>query len=110
MAYLMRLTITVAQLSEAVRLTVSGSPAPPFLAILTRQLAVAENIIEVYATDDCPRAEVKNEAAIRLVGYLLEAPPVNPSRNVSTPESSFRNSGALSLLSRWHDLESSLVS
>ena len=105
----MPLTITVAQLSEAVRLTVSGSPAPPFLAILTRQLAVAESMIEDYATADCPN-DVKNEAAIRLVGYLLEAPPVNPSRNVSTPESSFRNSGALSLLSRWHDLESSLVS
>ena len=64
----MALTLTVAQLSEAVRLTVSGSPAPPYLAIVTRLLSVAEELIEGYANDDCPD-DVKNEAAIMFVGY-----------------------------------------
>ena len=73
----------IAQLSQAIRLTVTGSPAPPYLAIVTRQLAVAEDTIEAYANDDCPD-DVKNEAAIRFVGYLLEA-----SRHVSQPTERF---------------------
>ena len=96
----MPLTISVAQLSQAVRLTVTGSPAPPYLAILTRQLAVATAQIELYAPD--ADDDTKNEAAVRMVGYLLDAPTANPSRNVSTPESAFRNSGAKGLLSPWH--------
>ena len=97
----MPLTITVAQLSEAVRLTVAGSPAPPFLAILTRQLAVAEAQIEGYA-DDAPD-DVKNEAAILLVGYRLDAPKAR------TPQNAFSNSGAKALLAPWHDLVSAVV-
>ena len=104
----MALTITISQLSQALRLTVTGSPDPPYLAIISRQLAVATAMIESYANDDCPD-DVKNEAAIRLVGYLLDAPTVNPSRNVSTPEGAFRNSGAKALLSPWHDLVSEAV-
>ena len=103
----MALTITVSQLSQALRLTVTGSADPPYLAIITRQLAVADATITGYA-DDAPE-DVKNEAAIRLVGYLLDAPVVNPSRNVSTPEGAFRNSGAKGLLSPWHDLVSAVV-
>ena len=99
----MALTLTVSQLSQAVRLTVTGSPAPPYLAIVTRQLAVAEDIIEAYANDDCPD-DVKNEAAIRFVGYLLEAPAM--SRN---PQNAFTNSGAKSLLSGWHDIVTECV-
>lgn len=98
----MALTITVDQLSEAVELTVSGSPDPPYLAILTRQLAVAEHRIEL-AAPDAPD-DVKNEAAVRFVGYLLEAPLA--SRN---PVNAFINSGAKALLSPWHDLASALV-
>ena len=90
----MPLTITVAQLSEAVRLTVSGSPAPPYLAILTRQLAVAAAHIEEYAPD-APDA-VANEAARLIVGHLLDAPPGR------TPQSSFSHSGAKALLAPWH--------
>ena len=97
----MPLTISIAQLSQAVELTVSGSPDPPDLAIVTRELAVAEAIIELYA-DGAPD-DIKNEAAIRIVGYLLNAPFANPSRNVSAPEGAFRNSGAKPLLSGWHD-------
>ena len=90
----MPVTITIAQLSEAARLTVSGSPAPPYLAIVTRQLAVATAHIEEYAPD--APADVQNEAAIRFVGHLLDAPPGR------TPQSSFSHSGAKALLAPWH--------
>ena len=104
----MAVTITVAQLSQALRLTVTGSADPPYLAIITRQLAAATATIESYANDDCPD-EVMNESVIRFVGYLLDAPAVNVSRNVSTPEGAMRNSGAKSLLAPWHDLVSEAV-
>ena len=102
----MALTITVAELAAAARDHQHPRPRPPAepqLSILHRQLRVAESFIEDYA--NAAPDDVKNEAAIRMVGYLYDAPPANPSRNVSTPESSFRNSGALALLSRWHSLE-----
>ena len=101
----MAVTITLSQLSEALRITVTGSPTGPYLGIVTRQLAAAKVTIERYARDDTP-PELLNEAAVRLVGYLLDAPSVNPSRNVSTPENSFRNSGAKALLSPYHKLVS----
>ena len=95
----MALTITVAQLSQAVRLTVTGSPAPPLLAIVTRLLAVAQVLIEGYVNDDCPD-DVKNEAAIivRWLTALLRKSVRQRSRDP------FANSGAKALLSRWHDL------
>ena len=62
----MALTITVEELSQAVRLTVTGSPDAPYLGILTRQLAVAQAIIEGYAVD--APDDVKNEAAIQAGG------------------------------------------
>ena len=92
----MPLTITVAQLSQAVGLTVAGSPGPPHLAIVTRQLAVAEARIEMYAAD--APDDVKNEAAIRFVGYLLDAPPAP-----RTPVNAFTHSGAKEMLSPWHE-------
>ena len=70
-------------------------------------LAEAEERIEREAPE-APQA-TKNRAAIRFIGYLYEAPPVNPSRNISTPESAFRNSGARDLLSPWRDLVSAKV-
>ena len=99
----MALTLTVAQLSQAVRLTVTGSPPPPYLAIVTRQLAVAQAIIEEYVNDDAPD-DVKNEAAIMMVGYLLEAPPAS-----RTQVDVFSRCGAKAILSRWHDLGSAVV-
>ena len=104
----MALTITLAQLSESLRITVSGSPPQPYLGILTRQLAVADEMITSYA-DGAPEA-TKNEAAIRICGYLLDSEPVNPSRNVSTPEGVLRNSGAKGLLSRWRSIGSATIS
>ena len=94
----MPLTLTVAQLSEGVRLTVSGSPSPPYLAIVTRLLAAAAEIIEGYAVD--APDDVKNESAIRLVGYWLDRPP--------TPNA-FSLSGAQGLLSSWHELVAAKV-
>ena len=95
----MALTITVAQLSQAVRLTVTGSPDAPYLAILTRQRAVAEAIIEDYANDDTPD-DVKNEAAILIVGYLLESPSFTRQ-----PQNAFILSGARALLAPFRTFE-----
>ena len=93
----MPLTLTVAQLAAAIRLTTSATvaPAEPELSILHRQLRVAESRIELYATaaDD----DTKDEAAILMVGYLYDAPPVQ--RN---PATAFRLSGAQALLAPWH--------
>ena len=91
--------ISVAQLSQAVRLTVTGSPDPPFLAILTRHLAVAEARIERYA-EDAPDDLVKDEAAVRFVGYLLDAPPVAATGSTARGSDAFSNSGAKALLNR----------
>ena len=93
----MPLTITVAQLSQAVGETVTGSPAPPRLAIFTRSLAVAADRIELYAPD--APDDTKNEAAIRFVGWLREADfaPRNPA-------SVFEYSGARRMLAPWHVL------
>ena len=66
----MALTITISQLSQALRLTVSGSPDPPYLAIITRQLAVATALIESYANDDAPgRREERGGASGLLATY-----------------------------------------
>ena len=99
----MALTITVSEVAVAVRVSTDplSGPHEPYLSEIVLNLAVAESLIEVYA-NDAPDA-IKNKAAVRLVGYLLDAPPVNPSRNVSTPEGAFRNSGAKTLLSFWHE-------
>ena len=90
----MALTLTVAQLSQAVGETVTGSPGPPHLAILARQLVGAEQRIEVYAPD--APDETKNLAAIQMIGWLREAPFA--SRN---PASAFVYSGARDLLAPW---------
>ena len=97
-------TLTVAQLAAALRITTNAgvTPPEPILGILTRQLAVAESRIDLYA----PEApdDTKDEAAIRMIGYLYDAPPV--SRN---PGMAFVLSGARELLSSWHDLAAALV-
>ena len=92
----MALTITVAEVAAAIRLTADNEPPPePQLTILHRQLRVAESEIEGYAAG-APN-NTKDEAAILYVGYLYDAPPLG-SRQANV----FRLSGAMSLLSRWH--------
>ena len=84
----------------ALRVTTDPSvaPAEPLLSLLHRQLLTANSLIESYA----PAApeHVRDEAAIRLVGYLYEQAPTG---NVS--QSPIRHSGALPLLAPWHAQE-----
>ena len=98
----MPLTITIDELSQAVELTVAGSPDPSDLGILTRDLGVATAYIEYYA-DDAP-ADVKNEAAILMVGHFREAPWYS-----RRPQNTFKQSGAMALLAPWHVLVSAVV-
>lgn len=94
----MALTITIQQLSAAVRLTATESvPPEPMGTILARQMGVAEAIIEEYVDADTPD-DVKNEAAVLIVGYLFEAPVAS-----RTPQSAFTHSTAKALLSGWHE-------
>ena len=95
----MALNITEAQLAAAIRLQDSPTAAvtEPHASILHRLRAVAEAIIVGYAVDTTP-ADVKDEAAVLMVGYMYDAPPVN--RN---PTDAFALSGAKALLSRWHE-------
>ena len=103
----MPLTITTAELAAAIRLTADASVAPPEpqLAILHRQLRVAEAEIDGYA----PGApdDTKDEAGIRYVGYLYDAPAT--ALNNAPHANAFRFSGAMALLSRWHVLGSTPV-
>ena len=96
----MALTITLPQLAAALRLQASptGTVDEPYLDILARQLAVAEALIESFAPD--APDDVKNEAAIRLVGYLLDQAPTGMQS-----QNPIRHSGALSLLSPFANWE-----
>ena len=100
----MPLTITIGELSAAVRITTDPTTGPqePYLTELARHLAVAEAQIDLYA-EDAPEA-VKNEAAVRFVGYLVDAPPTSRS-----PQNAFILSGARALLSSWREPVSALV-
>ena len=93
----MPVTVTVAEVAAAIRLTTDDQVAPsaPELGIVHRQLRVAEALIDAFGPD-APE-EVRNEAAVLTVGYLFDAPPVN--RN---PSHAFANSGARALLAPWH--------
>lgn len=105
----MPLTITIGELSAAVRVTTDplSGPPEPYLTEMVRHLAVAEASIDRYA-EDAPD-DVKNEAAVRFVGYLLEAPPVSRLGATTSGTDAFSNSGAKALLSGWHTLGSERV-
>ena len=94
------MAVTVAQLAVALRLSTDPllEPNPAISSLLTRQLGVAEAFIEVYAPD-APQ-DVKNEATIRMAGYLFDSPTA-PSQQRYT--SIFYNSGASALLAPWMD-------
>ena len=98
----MPLTITTAQLAAAIRLTADAavSPPEPQLTILHRQLRVAESEIDGYAF--AAPDDTKDEAAIRMIGYLYDAPAT--ALNNAPQANPFRFSGAMALLSRWHVL------
>ena len=87
--------LTVAELGAALRLTTdpASPPAEPLLGILHRQLQAATEEVNGYASG-APEV-VRDEATIRMVGYLFERPDsLDP----------FRLSGALKMLSRWHEI------
>ncbi len=93
------MAVTVAQLAQALRLS-DGTEAPtePELSILNRLLGVAEAHVELLAPD-APEA-VKDEAAIRMAGYLWDAPTAARGDAFAN---AWLNSGAGSLVSRWVD-------
>ena len=91
------MALTTAQIAVALRITADPNiaPAEPLLSILHRQLQTAVSLVDLYA----PAApeHIRDEAAIRLTGYLYE---MAPTGNVS--QSPIRHSGALPLLSPYH--------
>ena len=91
--------LTTAEIAVALRITADPNiaPAEPLLSILHRQLQTAVSLVDDYA----PAApeHVRDEAAIRLTGYLYE---MAPTGNVS--QSPIRHSGALPLLSPYRVL------
>ena len=97
------MALTTAEIAVALRITADPNvaPAEPLLSILHRQLQTAVSLIDLYA----PAApeHVRDEAAIRLTGYLYELPPTSggsPGGGIS--QSPIRHSGALPLLSPYH--------
>lgn len=86
------MALTVDQLRVAIRAGNSSAET----AILTRLLAVSQAIVEVTAPG-APEP-VKDEAAVRIAGYLFDQPNAGARVNYA---SASRNSGALSLLSKW---------
>ena len=93
------MALTTAQIAVRLRLTTDPNvaPAEPLLSILHGQLQTAVSLVDLYA----PAApeHVRDEATIRLTGYLYEQAPTG---NVS--QSPIRHSGALPLLSPWRAL------
>ena len=94
----MPVTLTVGELAVALRVEIEPM-APvraPYAGIPTRALDAATEHIDQYAGDSTPDA-VLNEAAVRMAGFLMDAPSFT-----RTPALAFRNSGCQSLLAPWH--------
>ena len=96
----MALQITPAALAAKIRVSADPTtpPAEPELGIVEGLRSVADELINLYAPD-APDS-VKDEAAVRFVGYLYDAPHAGAGVHVDA----MRNSGAMSLLAWWrHD-------
>ena len=91
------MAVTIEQLAAALRLG-DGVTAPgePILSILTRLSGVADAYVTLIAPD-APVA-VQDEAVVRFVGYLYDAPTSSAGDRYS---SAWLNSGAAPLVSRW---------
>ena len=85
----MAVTLTVAQLAAALRLSDSAEE----LAEATRLLEYGTTAVNRHAPD--APATVANEAAIRLCGYLFDAPTASRRDSYAN---SLANSGAASIL------------
>lgn len=91
------MALTVAQLAGALRLgDGTTDPAAPFLAILTRHLAVGTAMAKKLAPN-APE-DVRDEAVVRLAGYMYDAPTAGARSNYAH---GWRNSGAASLVEPW---------
>ena len=94
------MALDLTQLGAALRLTDgSTEPLEPQRSILLRYLGVSEALVE-QAASSAPEA-VKDEAQIRLAGYLYDSPPAAAGAGYAD---AWRNSGAAALLSRWRVL------
>ena len=100
------MALTTTMLSVHLRL--SGDPATPpdgaLLVVLTRVLATASAMVSAYA-GDAPEP-IKDEAVVRLSGWLYDSDPAG-----STPggPAAMRSSGAASLLSPYRVRRAGLV-
>lgn len=99
------MAVNVTQLAAALRLG-DGTTAPtePLLGVLTRLSATATSIIGAYAPD-APDV-VKDEAGVRLAGYLYDGPAA-PS--MARYANSLVNSGAAGLLAEWREHRAGMV-
>ena len=69
----MAVTLTAIQLAQSLRLIAGDTLPEPLDSIIQRLLAACTALVESYA-EAAPDA-VKNEAVVRLAGYLYEAAP-----------------------------------
>ena len=91
------MAVTVTQLAAALRITDgTASPPEPINSILIRQLGVAEAFVELTAKS-APTA-IKEEAVVRMAGYLYDAPTAGSELRYAD---AWRNSGAAALVARW---------
>lgn len=92
----MAVTITAIQLAASLRIGDGVTALPePQAGVISRILASATAMVENYAPT-APES-VQNEAAIRLGGYLYDAPPGASMRSTNP----FSDSGAQALLARF---------
>lgn len=93
--------MAVTNADVAVALRIVGSPTDTIPAgvdaILTRLRGTATALVEKYA-EDAPDT-IKDEAAIRVAGWLYDRPPDAATRG----HSAMLHSGAQSLLAPWRD-------
>lgn len=90
------MAIEPGELAAALRITDGSEPPEPQRTILRRLAKVANEMIERTAPD--APAMIKQQACIQLAGYLYDQPTAGVGTRYAA---AFRNSGALSLLSKW---------
>ena len=92
------MAIEPGQLAAALRITDGAEPPEPQRTILRRLGKVANEMIEKTAPD-APNT-IKQQACIQLAAYLYDQPAAGVGTRYAA---ALRNSGALSLLSKWID-------
>ena len=90
--------LTIDALAAALRLTTGEAVEEPNRSKLERQLRAAEAEVDDYAPG--ANAFSRNEAIIRLVGFLLDSTPT--ALNNAPQVNALRMSGAMALVSQWH--------